>query len=727
MEADGSFVGLAYDYGKYPKIVAVHSKTVQEPSTSPDAPMFHPNRPQFSQSSIVSLEHTRKQMSSELQYHPSQGRSMMDPRRHFLQSMQYDEALRRQGIARNPKEGADFLHPGVTVPFPPTSNAILRMQFNHYLQEKHKHKYGVNYNGYWVTPVDSVSFKHAPQLPYQPEEVMTHPWVDPAMLDSRYFPQQPAMKRQKLTHDIPFIFPTVPCNGPVRNDIFHDQGIPGLNVFPRVNPDMVPANPVFPHYRQGFCSQNLPSEILTDNLKRKSNHDNEIIQKSASVAQDLSLEEKYDGSKHKNFPSQISVKEEASPEMNIQVPYANNGESNAAYRSNEESKSDFKSRQGTNSNTHNMSELPECKVSTNYFQRSNTAGQDHPDMSSEFLKILRSKEYNKDFTRLLLLENKGDLLEVLRYTADHSRASLLFVVRRLLSRKCLENALILLENIKKLDLTEKAKEKVLSVVQEKIWGYKPRLDLWEKPCESSMEARCDVRAGNTNHDQVENFDELREKTYCDDQEKLSNFSEEAKIKLEEKSNDTCEPFSEGESNDLSHSKKQGDMILETVKKERVTKTCMVETDELIAVANVLPKRENLLQGNKSDSAKDECMQVKEEKTDYTKEEGTQKERMLKRKTAFSSVCQELEKRGEFSKNELKMIKVMEENIEELSSGITLLNEEELELLGRVVVHLDECGNVVIKEEICDDEYSNEAENENSNKYPVEPLRTNKGR
>ena len=718
MEGDGSFVGLAYDYGKYPKIVAVHSKTVQESSFSPDAPMVHPNRPQFSQSPIVSLEHTKKQISSEPQYHPSLGRPMMDPRRHFLQSMQYDEALRRQGIARNPKEGAGFLHPGVTAPFPPISNSILRMQFNHYLQEKHRN--GMNSNGYWVTPVDSVSFKTAPQLPYQPEEAMTYPRVDPVMLDSRYFPQQPTMKRQKLTHDIPFIFPTVPCSGPVRNYIFHDQGIPGLNALPRVNPDMVPANPVFPHYRQGLCSQNLPSEILTDNLKLKSNKDTEIIQNSASDAQDLSLKDKYDGSKHTNIPSQISVKEEASPEMHINVPYANNGEShgvytkngksNAAYPGNGESKSDFKSRQGTNSNTDNMSELSGCNVSKNYFERSNAARQDYPNMSSEFLKILRSKEYNKDFTRLLLLENKGDLLEVMRYTADHSRASLLFVVHRLLSRKYLENALILLENIKKLDLTEIAKEKVLSVVQEKIWGSKPRLDLWEKPRKSPLETKCDARAGDTTNDQVEYFDELREKTYCDDQGKLPNISEETKIKFEERSNDACETFSEGERNDLSHSKKQDDMVSETVKKESVTKTCMVDTVELTAVTNVLPNKENLLQGKKGDSTKDEWMQVEEVKTDCAEGKGSKNERTLKRKATVSSVCQELEKRGEFSENELKMIKVMEENIEELSSGITLLNEEELELLGRVVVQLDECGNVVIKEEIGDDEYSNEAEN-----------------
>ena len=82
------------------------------------------------------------------------------------------------------------------------------------------------------------------------------------------------------------------------------------------------------------------------------------------------------------------------------------------------------------------------------------------------------------FSRLLLHENRHDLLQTLKAAALLSRNLLLFAVNRLLSEKVVENALLVLDNLKRSDLTEIVKEKILSVIQEVIWKHPPKYELW---------------------------------------------------------------------------------------------------------------------------------------------------------------------------------------------------------------------------------------------------------
>ena len=82
------------------------------------------------------------------------------------------------------------------------------------------------------------------------------------------------------------------------------------------------------------------------------------------------------------------------------------------------------------------------------------------------------------FRRLLLHENRRDLLQTLNAAASLSRKFLLFVVNKLLSEKVVENALLMLDNLKRSELAEIVKEKVLSVIQEVIWGHPAKHELW---------------------------------------------------------------------------------------------------------------------------------------------------------------------------------------------------------------------------------------------------------
>ena len=94
---------------------------------------------------------------------------------------------------------------------------------------------------------------------------------------------------------------------------------------------------------------------------------------------------------------------------------------------------------------------------------------------SEMPTLLVGQDF---FQRLLLHENRYELLQTLKASALSGRKVLLHVVNKLLSIKVIENALLLLDNLKRSDLTEVVKEKVLSVVQEIIWGHPPRYELW---------------------------------------------------------------------------------------------------------------------------------------------------------------------------------------------------------------------------------------------------------
>ena len=88
---------------------------------------------------------------------------------------------------------------------------------------------------------------------------------------------------------------------------------------------------------------------------------------------------------------------------------------------------------------------------------------------------------NKGFFEFILRhENRYELLQILKVAASSSRELLLYVIDRLLSKRVNENASIILDNLKRSDLPDIVKEKVLSVIEELIWGRSPRRDLWLK-------------------------------------------------------------------------------------------------------------------------------------------------------------------------------------------------------------------------------------------------------
>lgn len=93
-------------------------------------------------------------------------------------------------------------------------------------------------------------------------------------------------------------------------------------------------------------------------------------------------------------------------------------------------------------------------------------------------EVQAPSEKGDSFSHLLLHENRHDLLQTLKSAASSSRDCLLSVVKKLLLHKAIESALLLLDCLKRSDLTEKVKERVLSVVQEIIWGYPPKQELW---------------------------------------------------------------------------------------------------------------------------------------------------------------------------------------------------------------------------------------------------------
>ena len=82
------------------------------------------------------------------------------------------------------------------------------------------------------------------------------------------------------------------------------------------------------------------------------------------------------------------------------------------------------------------------------------------------------------FQCLLLHENKFELLQILKEAASSSRELLLYVVHRLLAKRLHATSLIVLDSLKRSDLPDIVKEKVLSVFQEILWRRTPRFDLW---------------------------------------------------------------------------------------------------------------------------------------------------------------------------------------------------------------------------------------------------------
>ena len=103
------------------------------------------------------------------------------------------------------------------------------------------------------------------------------------------------------------------------------------------------------------------------------------------------------------------------------------------------------------------------------------------------LKIPNQWKSDTFFQQILLHENRYDLLQTLKVAASSGRQVLLHVLKRLLSKKVIENSLILLDNIKRSDLPNSVKEKVLSVIEEMLWGHSPRYDLWLKKTVQTME------------------------------------------------------------------------------------------------------------------------------------------------------------------------------------------------------------------------------------------------
>eukprot|EP00794_Sanderia_malayensis_P011025 gene11025-12189_t len=102
-----------------------------------------------------------------------------------------------------------------------------------------------------------------------------------------------------------------------------------------------------------------------------------------------------------------------------------------------------------------------------------------------FCKELRAKPYERPssvdsyYSSFLKLENKGELLGLLNEKASQGRMELIDVIDKLLRSDFIENSLSLLENLKLSNLTEKIKERILSVVEEIIWQAPPKENLWK--------------------------------------------------------------------------------------------------------------------------------------------------------------------------------------------------------------------------------------------------------
>ena len=86
---------------------------------------------------------------------------------------------------------------------------------------------------------------------------------------------------------------------------------------------------------------------------------------------------------------------------------------------------------------------------------------------------------NREFFQCLLLhENRFELLQLLKEAASLGREMLLYVIHRLLAKRLYRTSLIVLDLLKRSDLPDIVKEKVLSVFQEILWRRAPRFDLW---------------------------------------------------------------------------------------------------------------------------------------------------------------------------------------------------------------------------------------------------------
>ena len=118
----------------------------------------------------------------------------------------------------------------------------------------------------------------------------------------------------------------------------------------------------------------------------------------------------------------------------------------------------------------------------NYNEREYAAIEGTKNTTNEKTELKIPNQWMSEhfFEQILLHENRYDLLQTLKVAASSGREVLLYVLKKLLSKKVIENALILLDNIKRSDLPNSVKEKVLSVVQELLWGHSPRYDLWQK-------------------------------------------------------------------------------------------------------------------------------------------------------------------------------------------------------------------------------------------------------
>ncbi len=96
----------------------------------------------------------------------------------------------------------------------------------------------------------------------------------------------------------------------------------------------------------------------------------------------------------------------------------------------------------------------------------------------------RAKPYDRPKVSpvLLKLENRCNLLYVLKAGADKGRHQILDIVAKLIKHNFVDSSMCLLETLKTSDLTEITKERVLSAIEEIIWHTEPRRDLWsEKP------------------------------------------------------------------------------------------------------------------------------------------------------------------------------------------------------------------------------------------------------
>ena len=132
------------------------------------------------------------------------------------------------------------------------------------------------------------------------------------------------------------------------------------------------------------------------------------------------------------------------------------------------------------SNDHEGPPLKTCRLEEHNDSRKDLTNESVISMNSTKTMSLEFRISASDLSRLLLIENKRELLRTLKSAAKISQRILAIVVERLLEKRVLANALILLDHLKLSDLTEIVKERVLSVVREIVWGDAPRLDLWQE-------------------------------------------------------------------------------------------------------------------------------------------------------------------------------------------------------------------------------------------------------